>query len=540
MAEPGSVTQWMDQLRVGVVPIYGLVQGPDGNPSYAMRFIEGDSLKDAIHQFHEADKAPRDPGERTVALRQLLNRFIAVCNTLAFAHNRGIIHRDLKPGNIMLGKYGETLVVDWGLARSFARTDSDPANGEDTLIPPKEGQAPDGTRMGQTKGTPAYMSPEQAEGRWDVVGPASDIYSLGATLYDLLTGVPPVRGGDYLQVLSKAQRGEFPRPRTIKADIAKPLEAICLKAMMRGSTDRYQTADLMGKDLELWLADEPVSAYREPWSIRWGRWKRRHRPLVVGASVTLLLTLLSLGVAGVWWQRLRKEQRHDVVTALERMAELRRQERWLQAREVFDQADNRVGPYGPSDLREMVDQARHDLDVVRRIDEIRLQQATWVGGQLDNKGAGRPYTELFAQSGLAREDEAAATVAARIQQSSIASQLVAALDDWALITQDDLRHEWLLKAARTADPDAWRDQFRQPQVWHEKGALEQLAKTVDFGKQSPQLLTALAAVLRNNKGDGIARAWTSSRILPRLITTRVSDRCPRASSNRFLVKFQSC
>ena len=95
------------------MPIYGLVQGPDGNPSYAMRFIEGESLKDAIQQFHDADKVPRDPGERAVALRQLLNRFIAVCNTLAFAHNRGIIHRDLKPGNIMLGKYGETL-VDWG------------------------------------------------------------------------------------------------------------------------------------------------------------------------------------------------------------------------------------------------------------------------------------------------------------------------------------------------------------------------------------------------------------------------------------------
>jgi eukaryotic-like serine/threonine-protein kinase len=311
----------------GVVPIYGLVQGPDGNPSYAMRFIEGESLKDAIHQFHEADKAPRDPGERAVALRQLLNRFITVCNTLAFAHNRGIIHRDLKPGNIMLGKYGETLVVDWGLARSFTRTDSERASGEDSLIPATEnGQPPDLTKIGATKGTPAYMSPEQAEGRWDVVGPASDIYSLGATLYDLLTGVPPVRGGDYGEVLSKAQRAEFPRPRSIKPNIAKPLEAICLKAMKRDRADRYLTADLMGKDLELWLADEPVSAYQDPLSIRWGRWMRRHRPFVVGTTATLLLTLAGLGLAGVWWQRQRDELRHDVVNGLDRMAELRRQD----------------------------------------------------------------------------------------------------------------------------------------------------------------------------------------------------------------------
>src|SRR5262249_55724742 len=147
----------------GVVPIYGLVQGPDGNPSYAMRFIEGESLKDVIHHFHKTDKKPRDPGERAVALRQLLNRFIAVCNTIAFAHNRGIIHQDPKPANIMLGKYGETLVVVWDRARSSARTESQRASGEDPLMPPpKDGAAHDATRMGSTKGTPAYMSPEQA------------------------------------------------------------------------------------------------------------------------------------------------------------------------------------------------------------------------------------------------------------------------------------------------------------------------------------------------------------------------------------------
>jgi serine/threonine protein kinase len=250
----------------GVVPIYGLVRGPDGNPSYAMRFIEGESLKDAIHKFHDTDYGKRRPGERTMALRQLLTRFIAVCNTLAFSHNRGIIHRDLKPANIMLGKYGETLVVDWGLARPFVLPESERAGGEDTLITAsKEGRAPDATKPGDFKGTLSYTSPEQAEGRWDMVGPASDIYSLGATLYELLTGVPPVRGGDYLEVLSKAQRADFPRPRSIKSGIAKPLEAICLKAMKRYRADRYSTADLMGKDLELWLADEPISAFRETW-----------------------------------------------------------------------------------------------------------------------------------------------------------------------------------------------------------------------------------------------------------------------------------
>src|SRR5262249_52918618 len=101
----------------GIVPVYGLGTYADGRPYYAMRFIKGDSLKDAIERFHKTDVAGRDPGERTLALRQLLRRLIDVCNAIAYAHSRGILHRDLKPGNIMLGRYGETLVVDWGLAK---------------------------------------------------------------------------------------------------------------------------------------------------------------------------------------------------------------------------------------------------------------------------------------------------------------------------------------------------------------------------------------------------------------------------------------
>jgi serine/threonine-protein kinase len=102
----------------GVVPVYGLGKYADGRPFYAMRFIRGDSLKEAIERFHKADIPGRDPGERTLELRKLLGRFVDVCDAIAYAHARGVLHRDLKPGNIMLGKYGETLVVDWGLAKS--------------------------------------------------------------------------------------------------------------------------------------------------------------------------------------------------------------------------------------------------------------------------------------------------------------------------------------------------------------------------------------------------------------------------------------
>ncbi len=107
----------------GIVPVYGLGQYADGRPFYAMRFIRGDSLQDAIRRFHEADVAGRDPGERSLSLRQLLGRFVDVCNAIDYAHSRGVLHRDLKPGNVMLGKYGETLVVDWGLAKPLGHID---------------------------------------------------------------------------------------------------------------------------------------------------------------------------------------------------------------------------------------------------------------------------------------------------------------------------------------------------------------------------------------------------------------------------------
>ncbi len=152
----------------GIVPVYGLGRSSEGRPYYAMRFIEGtlegSSLRDAIRRFHDSEKKPgRDPGEVAIEFRELLGRFIDVCDAIAYAHSRGVIHRDLKPGNIMLGPYGETLVVDWGLAKALGR--SDPGRSPDEQKPVSMSTS-DGsqTEPGSVLGTPAYMSPEQARG----------------------------------------------------------------------------------------------------------------------------------------------------------------------------------------------------------------------------------------------------------------------------------------------------------------------------------------------------------------------------------------
>jgi WD40 repeat protein/tRNA A-37 threonylcarbamoyl transferase component Bud32 len=279
----------------GIVPVYGLGHYDDGRPYYAMRFIRGDSLRDAIERFHDAERPGRDPGERALELRKLLGRFIDVCDALEYAHSRGVLHRDLKPGNIMLGKYGETLVVDWGLARPLDRPEA-AADMTEPPLQPSSGSGLEPTVAGTAIGTPAYMSPEQAAGRLDQLGAASDVYGLGATFYHLLTGQPPVSGEHPGVVYRRVIAGDIPRPRSIRPRIAPALEAICLRAMALNPGDRYGSPRALADDVEHWLADEPVGAYREPWTQRLGRWVRRHRPLVTGAAGLLVAAVVALAI----------------------------------------------------------------------------------------------------------------------------------------------------------------------------------------------------------------------------------------------------
>jgi WD40 repeat protein len=301
----------------GVVPVYGLGQDADGRPCYAMRFIQGESMKEAIERFHAAERPGRDPGERRLALRQLLTSFVTVCKTMAYAHSRGVLHRDLKPANIMLGKYGETLVVDWGLARSFERDENARSLGEASLTPSLAGAAGE-TQVGQMVGTPAFVSPEQAAGLWDVVGPASDIFSLGATLYNLLTNQSPYDGSGVLEIIAQACAGEVIPPRRRKKDVPPALEAICLKAMAHKRTDRYATALELAADVEDWLADEPVTAHRESVAERLGRIGRRHRAAVVAGVAGLCAVVFlaaALGLARLWKQERTQRQTADAAKA---------------------------------------------------------------------------------------------------------------------------------------------------------------------------------------------------------------------------------
>jgi eukaryotic-like serine/threonine-protein kinase len=351
----------------GIVPVYGLGQYSDGRPYYAMRFIKGNSLKEAVNAFHQADVAGRDPTERSLALRQLLRRFIDVCNAIEYAHSKGILHRDLKPGNIMLGKYGETLVVDWGLAKSVERTEI-PISDESSEIPVKRSSGGDSspTLMGSALGTPAFMSPEQAAGRLDLLGPASDIYGLGATLYYVLTGQPPVATDDLADVLRRVQAGDFPRPRQIKPTIDPPLEAVALKAMSREPTNRYVGTAALRKDLENWIADAPVSAWPEPLTVRARRVLSRHRVLAAMTVAALVVAVAFLGVLA-----------RMTSNANEKLANLANDEKTAKLKAETERESAEVARAEADSQRQRAEKALLDSDWQLYVRNIALAQSAW-------------------------------------------------------------------------------------------------------------------------------------------------------------------
>ena len=288
----------------GIVPVYDLGTHPDGRPFYAMRFIRGGNLKSAIQEFHENDAGSTT---RNLAFRELLRRFTDVCNAISYAHSRGVIHRDLKPDNIMLGEYGETLVVDWGISQT-GNNDSetlDPTQNDAQISPVHTHRTSAGTILG----TIEYMSPEQA-GSGDEVGPAADIYSLGAVLYEILTGQAPItsRNPDGslrtpLEMILSVRKGQFAHPTVVKQTTPRALEAIVLKSMALRPTERYRTAKGIADDIQNWLADEPVTAFREPVGVRIRRWVRRNSVLVSTGTMAVTIALIA---SAIWSSFLAK------------------------------------------------------------------------------------------------------------------------------------------------------------------------------------------------------------------------------------------
>jgi tRNA A-37 threonylcarbamoyl transferase component Bud32 len=266
LLEEGRVTGQLE--HPGIVPVYELIRDREGGrPFYTMRFIGGRTLREAARAYH---RKRADGKAGPLELRELLGAFVAVCQAVAYAHARGVLHRDLKPQNVVLGDFGEVMVIDWGLAKVVGRADD-----ASSLPVAVEGTGGGETVQGAVLGTPAYMAPEQAEGRHDLVDRRSDVYGLGAILYEILTGQPPFPGADSKSVLARIRREPPAPPRSVVAELAPTLEAVCLKALAKRREDRYAAAKDLASEVQHWLADEPTAAYAEPWALKARRWLGR-------------------------------------------------------------------------------------------------------------------------------------------------------------------------------------------------------------------------------------------------------------------------
>lgn len=529
----------------GIVPVYGLGADKEGRPFYAMRLIKGDSLMDAIEKFHgkRDSAAPTGPAFDSLEFRSLLRRLIDVCNAMQYAHDRGVLHRDLKPRNIMLGKYGETLIVDWGLAKARGKSEENLGTSEAPLIPTAVSDPPE-TVAGAALGTPAYTSPEQAEGRLDQIGPASDVYSLGATLYCILTGQPPVGGSEKGIILAKVVAGEIIPPRQINPQLGPALEAVCQKAMALRPRDRYASPRDVAQDIEHWLADEPVKAWPEPWTVKMRRWAGKNRTLVAASAAAVLVLILGGSGARIWYVNDRAEQyaekvardarlqarKDQVNTAVsanleegeKTLSELRARiedpkqvhvllsaigtwealvERGKQAmlRAKAHAAGNQelLQPTSALRLQKLVTAAfgeEKNYQVVKELDDTLLST---VGGT-DSQPIGLKYSQSFARLGLNIAAGDPGSTAAEVARSPIRFALVTALDHWALQTRlfPLKEHEYealvptMLSVARSADPEPWRDRFRQETKTN--AYFKQLVADVVISEQPPQILAALA------------------------------------------------
>jgi tetratricopeptide (TPR) repeat protein/serine/threonine protein kinase len=518
----------------GVVPVYGLGRYADGRPFYAMRFIKGDTLREAVEHFHKAEAGERPAGRR-LELRKLLGRFVDVCDVIAYAHSRGILHRDLKPDNIMLGKYGETLVVDWGLAKPLGAPEEAKDKSEPFFQPSGDGSAE--TQKGAAIGTPQYMPPEQAAGRLDVLGPASDVYSLGATLYCVLTGQAPFTDPTVGAVLQKVQRGEFPPPRQINPKVPTALEAVCLNAMAFRPEDRYPTARALAHDIEQWLADEPVSAWREPWRVRVGRWMRHHQTLTAATVAGLLVAILAGGAGALWYQHEQAAQaaRHaaqasatasGVDAALNEAEGLEKQAAGLKDepvrwKETLSEAGSAVkraegllnSGEGADDLRIRLADAEGRLEAAEKdrrllvhLEEVHLQSAVAGSeGGFDLAGEAKQYAAAFEEdmgfSSLITEE-----AAERINTRPIRVELLAALADWSNAAPSKEDKERLRNVLKTADPDpaAFRNRWNAAMTKKDEEALHNLAFSPEAAKQPAVRVALLGWQLTSiNSGDAV-------------------------------------
>jgi len=532
---PELVRRFVEEAQIGgqlqhpgIVPVYELGQFGNHRPYFAMKLVEGRTLAALLTaRENTAQDLPR-----------LLDIFEQVCQTLAYAHDRGVIHRDLKPSNVMVGNFGEIQVMDWGLAKVLSRgglADDPPAhpareaaliwtarNGSDAVI----------SKAGSVLGTPAYMAPEQARGDLEQVDERADVFGLGAILCEILTGRPPYVGTDAGEVRGLAARAELDDAldRLGACGAESDLVALSRRCLAARPDDRPRDAGIVASGMTSYLRGmqerlRQAELQRVEAQAKASEEKTRRR-LAVGLAVAVIGLLVTAGGGGVWalHQHHVRAARVDLLTReaelLEAQAEAAGDDlaRWTAAREavrralsVVDDARDAATRSRVATLREQVGKlagaAESDVRLLERLAVVREAMDEVPAGQTE-----ADYAAAFQAAGLVPDTQTlegtGRAIARRPARTAVA--LAVALDHWAALRLDQgdrSSASRITAAAGMADPDDYRGRLRtalmEPGAQTRRAALRDLAHSARAAELPPVTSALLGAGLLH-AGDPIA------------------------------------